>query len=150
MALRQYCTWPSSTRTEVWTRPSAFEPCLRSTVLCLWHGAHVPFARALRKVLPYLSWTQKPVVSTCRLLSTFNGVFYSFIWKEFCESPEKFSISPLSYTMHGGSSPFFFFFFFCCIGVWTQGLYLETLHQPFFLNWFSKIGSHELFAQTGF
>jgi hypothetical protein len=32
------------------------------------------------------------------------------------------------------------------LGVQTQGLYLEPLHQPFFVNVFSKIGSHELFA----
>jgi hypothetical protein len=24
------------------------------------------------------------------------------------------------------------FFFFCSAGVWTQGLHLEPLHQPFF------------------
>jgi hypothetical protein len=23
------------------------------------------------------------------------------------------------------------FFFFCCTGVWTQGVHLEPLHQPF-------------------
>jgi hypothetical protein len=33
-------------------------------------------------------------------------------------------------------------------GVWSQGLHLEPLHQPFFVNFFffCKIGSHELFA----
>jgi hypothetical protein len=29
---------------------------------------------------------------------------------------------------------FFFFFFFWCAGVWTQGLHLEPLHQPFFCD----------------
>jgi hypothetical protein len=29
---------------------------------------------------------------------------------------------------------FLFFFFFSGIGVWTQGLHLEALHQPFFCD----------------
>jgi hypothetical protein len=28
---------------------------------------------------------------------------------------------------------FFLFFFFCSTGVWTHGLHLEPLHQPFFV-----------------
>jgi hypothetical protein len=38
-----------------------------------------------------------------------------------------------------------FFFFFCHTGVWTQGLYLEPLHQPFFVIFFFffKIGSRK-------
>jgi hypothetical protein len=39
---------------------------------------------------------------------------------------------------------------FCGIGVRTQGLHLEPLHQPFFVMSAFKIGSHKLFAQTGF
>jgi hypothetical protein len=45
---------------------------------------------------------------------------------------------------------FFFSFFFCGTGVWTQGLYLEPLHQPFFVLDLFKIGSLELFAWAGF
>jgi hypothetical protein len=46
----------------------------------------------------------------------------------------------------------FFFFFFCGAGVWTQGLHLEPLHQPF-LWWFFvffETESQELFAWAGF
>jgi hypothetical protein len=43
-----------------------------------------------------------------------------------------------------------FFFFFCGTGVWTQGLHLEPLHQPFFVMVVLEIGSHKLFAQAGF
>jgi hypothetical protein len=39
---------------------------------------------------------------------------------------------------------------FCSTGVWTRGLYLEPLHQPFFVLGFFEIGSHELFAWAGF
>jgi hypothetical protein len=35
-------------------------------------------------------------------------------------------------------------------GVWTQGLHLEPLHQPFFVKGFFEIGSWELFAWAGF
>jgi hypothetical protein len=45
---------------------------------------------------------------------------------------------------------FFFSFFFCGTGVWTQGLYLEPLHQPCFVKESFKIASHELFAWAGF
>jgi hypothetical protein len=42
----------------------------------------------------------------------------------------------------------FFFFFLGGAVVWTQGLYLEPLHQPFSIMVLlcSKIGSHKLFA----
>jgi hypothetical protein len=33
----------------------------------------------------------------------------------------------------------------CGTGVWTQGLHLEPLHQPFFVKGVFKIGSRELF-----
>jgi hypothetical protein len=36
---------------------------------------------------------------------------------------------------------FVFFFFFCASGVLTEGLYLEPLHQPFFVNSLFEIGS---------
>jgi hypothetical protein len=39
---------------------------------------------------------------------------------------------------------------FCSTGAWTQGLYLEPLHQPFIRRVFFKIGSHELLAQASF
>jgi hypothetical protein len=42
------------------------------------------------------------------------------------------------------------FLFFSGTGVWTPGLHLESLHQPFFFVGFFKIGSLKLFAQTGF
>jgi hypothetical protein len=35
-------------------------------------------------------------------------------------------------------------------GIWTQGLNLDPLHQPFFVVDFFKRGSCELFAQVGF
>jgi hypothetical protein len=35
-------------------------------------------------------------------------------------------------------------------GVWTQGLYLELLHQPFFLKGIFQIRSCKLFAWAGF
>jgi hypothetical protein len=41
-------------------------------------------------------------------------------------------IKPTALCMLGKSSTTFFFF---SIGVWTQGLHLESLHQPFFLWW---------------
>jgi hypothetical protein len=41
-------------------------------------------------------------------------------------------------------------FFFCSTGIWTQGIHLEPLHQPFFVMSFSKIRFCELFAQAGF
>jgi hypothetical protein len=37
----------------------------------------------------------------------------------------------------------------CGAGVWTQGLHLEPLHQPFFMMGFSEIGSRELLAWAG-
>jgi hypothetical protein len=40
----------------------------------------------------------------------------------------------------------FFSFLLCGTGVWTQGLHLEPLHQPFFKMGFFEIGSWELFA----
>jgi hypothetical protein len=42
------------------------------------------------------------------------------------------------------------FFIFFSTGVWTQGLHLESLHQPFFVIGFFEIGSHKLFAWAGF
>jgi hypothetical protein len=36
------------------------------------------------------------------------------------------------------------FFFFCGPRVWTQDLYLESLHWSFFCEWSFIIGSHEL------
>jgi hypothetical protein len=44
---------------------------------------------------------------------------------------------------------FFFFFFFCSTAVWTQGLHLELLHQPFFCDGFFEIWSLKLFVQAG-
>jgi hypothetical protein len=45
----------------------------------------------------------------------------------------------------------FFFFFFLSTGAWTQGLYLEPLHQPyFFVKGLFKIQSCKLFAQSSF
>jgi hypothetical protein len=42
-------------------------------------------------------------------------------------------------------------FFFCSMGCWTQGLHLESLHQPFFFcDGLFEIWSHELFAPAGF
>jgi hypothetical protein len=35
-------------------------------------------------------------------------------------------------------------------GAWTQGLYIEPLHQPFFVMGFFEIESRELFALAGF
>jgi hypothetical protein len=40
--------------------------------------------------------------------------------------------------------------FFCSTEARTQGLHLESLHQPYFCEGFFEIGSHELFAQAGF
>jgi hypothetical protein len=40
--------------------------------------------------------------------------------------------------------------FFGSTEVWTQGLHLEPLHQPFFVKGFFKLGSRELFAWSGF
>jgi hypothetical protein len=31
-----------------------------------------------------------------------------------------------------------YFIYFCGLGVWTQSLHLETLHQPFFVKGFSR------------
>jgi hypothetical protein len=51
---------------------------------------------------------------------------------------------------------FTFIFYFidglidCGTGVWTQGLQLELLNQPFFVMNFFELGSFELFAQAGF
>jgi hypothetical protein len=42
------------------------------------------------------------------------------------------------------------FFFFCSTRVWTQGLHLEPLHQPYFCEGFIEIGSSELLARAGF
>jgi hypothetical protein len=39
--------------------------------------------------------------------------------------------------------------FFCSIGIWTQGLHHEPLHQPVFVMGFFEIGSCKLFAQAG-
>jgi hypothetical protein len=39
-----------------------------------------------------------------------------------------------------------FLLLFCSTGVWTQGLHLEPLHQPFSVMGFFRIGSHELFC----
>jgi hypothetical protein len=47
-------------------------------------------------------------------------------------------------------SLFFFLFFFFSAGIWTQGLHLEPLHQPFFVMGFFEIGSCKLFAWAGF
>jgi hypothetical protein len=41
-------------------------------------------------------------------------------------------------------------FFFCSTGIKNQGLYLESLHQAFFVIDFFEIGFCELFAQAGF
>jgi hypothetical protein len=41
-----------------------------------------------------------------------------------------------------------FFGFFCSTRVWTQGLHLEPLHQPFFGMTFFKIGSWQLFPRA--
>jgi hypothetical protein len=38
----------------------------------------------------------------------------------------------------------------CGTGAGTQGLHLETLHQPFFVKGFFEIGSRKLFAWAGF
>jgi hypothetical protein len=35
-------------------------------------------------------------------------------------------------------------------GGWTQGLCLQSLHQPFFYDGFFEIGSHKLIAWAGF
>jgi hypothetical protein len=40
--------------------------------------------------------------------------------------------------------------FFCGTRVWTQGLHLEPLHQPYFCEGIFEIGSCELFAHAGF
>jgi hypothetical protein len=37
--------------------------------------------------------------------------------------------------------PLSVFFFFCGDGIWTQGLHLKPLHQPFFVKGFFEIGS---------
>jgi hypothetical protein len=42
--------------------------------------------------------------------------------------------------------PFPFFF---QTRVWTQGLYLDPLYQPFYCDGFFEIGSPELFARAG-
>jgi hypothetical protein len=41
-------------------------------------------------------------------------------------------------------------FSFCGTGVWTHGVHIEPLHQPFFVMGFFEIGSLKLFAQAGF
>jgi hypothetical protein len=43
-----------------------------------------------------------------------------------------------------------FFFLFCGTGAWTQSLHIEPLHHPYFCEGFFEIGSHWLFAQSGF
>jgi hypothetical protein len=50
--------------------------------------------------------------------------------------------------LHPTTTNFNLFFFFCNIGVWTQDLHLEPLHQHFFVMdfFFFEIGSHKLFA----
>jgi energy-coupling factor transporter transmembrane protein EcfT len=40
---------------------------------------------------------------------------------------------------------FCFVLFFCDVGIWTEGLHLVPLHQPYFHDGFFEIGSLELF-----
>jgi hypothetical protein len=57
----------------------------------------------------------------------------------------------ISYFWFWCSLIFFFFlsFFFCGTGASTQGLYLEPLHQSFFVMNFFEIGSRKLFECPG-
>jgi hypothetical protein len=43
-----------------------------------------------------------------------------------------------------------FIYLFLSTEIWTQGLHLEPLHQPFFVMSFFDIGSHDLFSHAGF
>jgi hypothetical protein len=43
-----------------------------------------------------------------------------------------------------------YLFIYGSIGVWTQVLHLESLHQLFFVMGFFKILARKLFAQVGF
>jgi hypothetical protein len=45
---------------------------------------------------------------------------------------------------------FSFFLFFGSTEAWTEGLHLESLHQPYFCEGFFKIESHKLFALGDF
>jgi hypothetical protein len=59
-------------------------------------------------------------------------------------------ISPLSDTVFAKIFSHSVGCMFVCVGVtgvWTQGIHLESLHQPFFVMGFFKIGSRELFVQ---
>jgi hypothetical protein len=47
------------------------------------------------------------------------------------------------------SSVFKLDFFFYGTEVWTEGLHLESLYQPFIVMGFFEIGSRELFSQSG-
>jgi hypothetical protein len=44
----------------------------------------------------------------------------------------------------------YLFIYFHITGVWTQRLHLKSLHQPFFVMGFFKIGCHYLFGPAGF
>jgi hypothetical protein len=54
------------------------------------------------------------------------------------------------YNMSWKSLELYFFFFFFGNEAWTQGLHLESLHQPCCSEGFFKIGSRELLAQADF
>jgi hypothetical protein len=48
--------------------------------------------------------------------------------------------------MSSGATCWSYLCFFFGTGVWTQGLYLEPYHQPFFVMGFFEIGSCKLFC----
>jgi hypothetical protein len=69
-------------------------------------------------------------------------------WHKRCPSTQFNAL--LHILIHKAPRTRLLYFFLALLEFWTQGLYLEPLHQPFFAKAFFKLGLWEQLAWTGF
>jgi hypothetical protein len=99
----------------------------------IWQSIHVHLCKRLFPLLPH------PLQG--------SGFWTSF-YSHFCSGLIRPAVSEVKYSFVPlVNSWSIYWFIYCGTGFWTQGLHLESLHQPFFVKGFFEIGSLKL-AQT--
>jgi hypothetical protein len=117
-----------------------------------WNYVLVSF-HYLLYMLPLIYIVLFTFLKSCLIsqLTCHNSFSHSSLLQYFPVVKQNLAVNIFAYIFVSWWVNFFFILiFFFRTMVWTQGLHLEPIHQPFFVMDFFEIGSSELFAWAGF
>jgi hypothetical protein len=106
-------------------------------IMLIWNKIE---PRGLNAILTSRNWKSTPPHLFLKTGSHYKARLPSNLWS-FCLSLLSAGIKDMSHHTFPKNT-----LFFCSTGAWTHGLYLEPLHQSFFVIGFFDIGSHKLFS----